>query len=347
MTLKRKFAILTEGRSDPHNAKTATSVLRYRGHEVVALLDSTEAGKTAGELLGVGDATPVKALLSEAPDADTLLIGTASAGGVFDESWRPVILEALSRGMDIISGMHVFLSDDDAFRAAAQTSGAELIDLRKNNETTIAKRLGLSDQSLRIHTVGNDCSVGKMAASIEVSRGLQRLNRDACFVATGQTGILIAGNGCPIDCVTADFINGAAEKLVLDRAEHEILLIEGQGSLVHPSYSSVTLGLLHGCAPHGLIFCYEVGRTHVARLEHVPIPSLRECVSLYETMAGIRSPCPVVGFALNGRKVSPEQGEAERLRVEAEFGLPACDVFRDGPDALVQAVLRFETTSKV
>jgi uncharacterized NAD-dependent epimerase/dehydratase family protein len=170
---------------------------------------------------------------------------------------------------------------------------------------------------------------------------LQRRGYDAKFIATGQTGIMIEGDGLPIDCVVADFVSGAAEKLVLQNQHHDILLIEGQGSLVHPSYSGVTLGLLHGCAPQALILCYEVGRERVTGVESVVIPPLAEIKRIYEVMSNIHQKCQVIGIGINSRKVSAAEAARERQRVQAEFGLPACDVLRDGPDELVDAVLRF------
>jgi uncharacterized NAD-dependent epimerase/dehydratase family protein len=180
-----------------------------------------------------------------------------------------------------------------------------------------------------------------MVTAIEVTRGLNERGVDAKFVATGQTGIMVEGDGLPIDCVVADFVSGAAEKLVLENQHHEVLLIEGQGSLVHPSYSSVTLGLLHGSLPHALILCYEVGRTCVTGVEHVAIPPLKEIQRLNEVMAGVFIPTKVIGIGMNGRRLTAAAAEDERRRVQDEMQLPVCDVFRDGPQVLVEAVQRF------
>jgi len=307
-------------------------------------LDSTQAGRRAGELLGVGDDVPVIARLDEAPQADTLLIGIAPPGGKVPVTWRRTILEALQRRMHVVSGLHDFLSDDPEFRQAAEQAGVTIFDVRKNNEKTIARRRGIRPDCLRIHTVGHDCSVGKMLAAIEVTRGLQRRGIDAKFVATGQTGIMIEGDGLPIDCIVADFVSGAAEKLVLQNQHHEVLVIEGQGSLVHPSYSGVTLALLHGCLPHALILCYEVGRTRVTGVEHVPIPPLPEIRRLNEIMAGIYMPTQVIAVAMNSSKVSAEEAEREREKMRALMGVPVCDVVRHGVEELVDAVIAFRDT---
>jgi uncharacterized NAD-dependent epimerase/dehydratase family protein len=336
------MAILVEGHANPLTAKTASCVLRYRPDEVVALLDATQAGRTADELLQVGGATPVVASLDDAPAANTLLIGIAPPGGRVPPAWRKIILDAIGRGMNVVSGLHEFLGDDPEFAAAAARTGAKLIDVRRSHERDVSNRRGLRDECLRIHTVGQDCSVGKMLVAVELTRALQAAGRDAKFVATGQTGIVIEGDGVPIDAVVADFVAGAIEKQVLAHQHHDVLVIEGQGSLAHPRYSAVTLGLLHGCAPHGLVLCYEAGRPHTYGMEHVPLTPLATLRGVYETMAGLVAPSRVIGVAINSRRLSDAEAAAERSRVLAELGLPACDVLRDGPGPLVDAILQLK-----
>ena len=346
MTQTRRIVVLTEGQTDPENAKTASCMIRYRPDEIVAVLDGTQRGKTSQDLLGVGGKLPVVGSLAEAPSANTLLLGTAPAGGKIPAPWRAIILDAISRGMNIWSGLHEFLSNDAEFVAAASKHGIQLIDVRKNSERDVASRKGLRGDCLRIHTVGHDCSVGKMVASVELTNGLKQRGHDAKFIATGQTGIMVEGDGCPIDCVVADFVAGAVEKMMLKNQHHEVLVVEGQGSLVHPSYSGVTLSLLHGCAPHALILVYEVGRNVVTDVEHVPIPPLAEIRRIYELMANVNVEydCRVIGIAMNSRRLSASEAELERERVRAEFGLPVCDVIRHGPDELVEAILKFKAS---
>jgi uncharacterized NAD-dependent epimerase/dehydratase family protein len=338
----RRLVILTEGHTDPHTAKTASCLIRYCRDEVVALLDSTQQGKTTQDLLGVGGDLPVVASLAEAPAANTLLLGIAPPGGKIPASWRPVILEAIACGMNVTAGLHDFLTEDPEFVAAAKKHHVTLTDVRKNDERDIARQLGIRQDCLRILTVGHDCSVGKMVTAVEVTQGLRQAGHDAKFLATGQTGIMVEGDGCPIDRVISDFVSGAVEKMVLRNQHREILLIEGQGSLVHPSYSGVTLSLLHGAMPHGMILCYEVLRDTVTGLEHLTIPPLAKIKELNEVMASVFRPCPVIGIAMNSRRVSAQEAEAERARRRAEFGIPVCDVIRDGPGELVQAVLAFQ-----
>src|SRR4029078_5803787 len=178
-----------------------------------------------------------------------------------------------------------FLSNDPEIGGAAAKKGVEIHDVRKNNERDVSNRINLREDCLRIHTVGQDCSVGKMLASVELAIALKARGYDAKFVATGQTGIMIEGDGSPVDCVFSDFVNGAVEKLVLANQHHDILLVEGQGALSHPRYSAVTLGLLHGCMPHGLILVYAAGRAHVLGMDYMQLPTLGQIVEANELMA--------------------------------------------------------------
>jgi uncharacterized NAD-dependent epimerase/dehydratase family protein len=332
------MVILVDGYTDPCTAKTAVCVIRYRPEEVAAVLDRSGAGGTSGQLLGVGGAIPVVAALADAPAANTLLLGIAPPGGKIPGHWRRIVLEALGRGMTVVSGLHEFLADDPEFVQAAARHGAALVDLRRSDERDVAQRGGFRPQCLRIQTVANDCSSGKMVAAVEVARGLQQAGLDAAFVATGQTGILVAGSGCAIDRVISDFVAGAVEKLVLANQHHEVIVVEGQGSLFHPRYSGVTLSLLHAAMPHGLIAGYEMGRKAVSGLPGVPLPPLRKLIEFYESAANLMHPCRVIGIAVNGIKFSDAEVEEECRRVEDEFQLPACDVIRHGPGKLVEAV---------
>lgn len=332
-----QIVLLTDGFSTPFLAKTAISMLRYRTADIVALLDATTPAKTTSELLGVGGDLPIVATLNAVPQADALYIGIAPPGGKLPPPWRPTILEALRRGMDVVSGLHDFLNDDAEYVQAAQASGSQLIDVRRNRFKSTAEHRQFRQGCVRVHAVGHDCSIGKMVASLEVQRGLVAAGEDAKFLATGQTGIMISGEGVPIDCVVSDFVNGAAEQLAYANQHHDYLLIEGQGSLTHPAFSAVTLGLLHGCAPDGLIYCYEVGRSHVKGLDNVAIPDLSRQLEFILTAANFRHPCRLIGVAINSRALSDEEAAAEVRRAEQLFGVPACDVYRDGAEKLVQA----------
>lgn len=337
-----RIVLLIDGFTDLRSTKSALGVLRYRPDDVIAVVDRTHAGKTAQDLLGLGGNTPVVATVQEAlaqGKADSLFLGLAPAGGGLPEAWRTIITEAIAAGLDIVSGLHVFLTDDPAFATLAEEKKVTLRDLRKTGFREAATRQGIREDCYRIHTVGTDCNLGKMITSLELTESLQARGRDAQFVATGQTGMMIADNGIAIDAVVADFINGAAEQLIRDHQKHEILLFEGQGSLTQPLFSSVTLGLLHGCLPDALILCHEPGRTHYRHTD-VPLAPLPTFVELYERMAGINHPCRIVGVALNSSGLSADEYTRERDRLRRELALPVADVIREGRDnVLVDAVL--------
>lgn len=335
----RRIVLLTEGHSEPVAGKTASCLLRYRTSEIVAVLDSTQSGRTAGDLFGVGGAIPVVASLAEAGPADELVIGIAPVGGRVPETWRPVLSEAIDRGMRIVSGLHDFVGDDAGFAAAARARGVEIHDVRRNDERDVARCETLREECLRILTIGQDISVGKMVTSVELARGLEARGVDAAFVATGQTGIMIAGDGCPIDRVVSDFVNGAVEKLVLRHQHHDVMIVEGQASITHPQYSGVSLGLLHGAAPHGMILVYEAARPHHLGMPHMPLPPLEHVIDAYERMAAFRGGGRVIGVAMNSRRLDAEAAEAERERVRAQLGLPVVDPIRHGSGELVDAVL--------
>ncbi|WP_425398495.1 DUF1611 domain-containing protein [Aeoliella sp.] len=339
----KNIVLLTDGASRSGSAKTATGVVRYRQQDVAAILDRDEVGSTAQQLFGFGSEIPVVGSLGEVPTADALFIGIAPAGGNLPEAWKPILLEALQRGVDVVSGLHDFLVNDPQLVAAARKHDAKLIDVRRNHEKTVADHASFPANNLRIHAVGHDCSVGKMVVTLEVERELQRRGANTRFLATGQTGIMIAGDGVPVDCVVADFISGAVEQMLLRNTDAEIMLVEGQGSISHPSFSGVTMGLLHGCAPQGMILCYEAGRTAVKGLPHVPLKSLSEYVRVYETIAGLRYPSRVIAVAVNGKNLDDAALDEEVRRVQDELGLPACDVYRHGAGVLADAVEKLRT----
>lgn len=336
----RRIALLTDGYSTPFLAKTAISILRYRTSDVACVIDSTGAATTAQALLGAGGDIPVVSNLGEVHDIDALYIGIAPPGGKLPEEWRTVVRQALMREMAVVSGLHDFITDDAEFVHLYREHGGSLIDVRKNSHKSTAKGVKFRPGCIRIHAVGHDCSVGKMVATVELERALKAKGHRAKFLATGQTGIMISGEGVPIDCVVSDFVNGAAEQLVQQNEDQDFLLIEGQGSIAHPAYSAVTLGLLHGSAPDGLIFCYEAGREMIKGFDDLKITPLKDQIHLFLAAANVRHPCQFIGMAINTRNLTPEAAKAEIARAEQDFGLPACDVYRDGSDKLVQASLQ-------
>lgn len=337
--MKRKMILLTEGYSDPHPAKTARNLIIYKREEVAAVFDRKNAGIMASELLGAGEDVPVIGSFEDFPDADTLVIGVATAGGKIPENMMEIIFEAVRRGLNVVSGLHDFVSDNNELREIARKNGVTLTDIRKNSEKEVTTRKNINMDCFRVLTVGNDCGIGKMVVALEIANDLKRNGYDAKFAATGQTGILIENGGIPIDAVVGDFLNGSAERLVRLNQEHDIMIIEGQASITHPRYSSVSLGLLHGSMPQALIMCYEMGRDYVRGFENIKIPPLTEIIRFNEIAASFMYPAKVIGVAINSRKYSGKDADAEKERISNETGLPACDVIRHGPQVLSEAVI--------
>ena len=334
-----RYLILAEGFSaDAHYGKTARGVLRYRRDDVVAILDSTRApGDTE-------DGVPVVQTVEDALSFDptTALVGVAPQGGRFPPAWRGILESCIANGIDVENGLHVFLADDPELSALAALHDVELRDLRRApHDLSTATGANLDVQATIVLTVGSDCAIGKMTVALELDLEARRRGLASVFVPTGQTGIAIAGWGIAVDAVVADFIAGAAERLVVEGAERggKLLWVEGQGAILHPLYSGVTLGLYHGSAPHLLVLCHVAGRGEiegVAGGPH-PIPPLRELVELYERMALPARPARVVAIALNTRSLDEDAARAAIAAAEAETGLPADDPVRFGAGKLLAA----------
>jgi uncharacterized NAD-dependent epimerase/dehydratase family protein len=345
----RQIAILAEGRFDWHDAKTAVGVIRYGQDRVVAVIDSTHAGDDAGAVLddptgparGIPVVANVAASLAYRPD--TLLIGIAPRGGHLPDAWRAELLLAIESGLDVVNGLHQFLEDDPALVEAARRRGVRLWDVRRPPEAT-AQRIATGQPhrpgSHVVYFAGTDCNVGKMTAALEVDREAQRHGLSSAFAATGQTGILIAGRGIPVDRYISDFVAGGVEALVLElTAEHDWVFVEGQGALGHPAYSAVTLGLVHGAAPDFLILCHQAGRPAIRGYESVPIPPLPAVRAMYEMAAAWLKPTRTVGVALNTFGLPADEARAALRAAEVETGLPAADPVRFGAGPLVDALL--------
>jgi uncharacterized NAD-dependent epimerase/dehydratase family protein len=337
-----RYLILAEGFSaDPHYGKTARGVLRYRRDDVVAILDST---RPAGELeAGVPVVGSVDDALPFNPT--TALVGVATQGGRFPPAWLGILKSCIAGGLDIENGLHVFLADDPELRELAARHQVELRDLRRPPpDLSTATGANLSVPGTIVLTVGSDCAIGKMTVSLELDREARSRGLRSIFVPTGQTGIAIAGWGIAVDAVVSDFIAGAAERLVVEGSERggELLWVEGQGAILHPVYSGVTLGLYHGSVPHLLVLCHEAGATEIegAGGGPHPIPPLHELVELHERLALPVRPAKVAAVALNTRRLSEDEARAAVAAAEAETGLPADDPVRFGAARLVDAVIR-------
>jgi D-glutamate N-acetyltransferase len=344
----RRLVILTEGEFGIHHAKTAMGVIRYGRDTVVAILDSTMAGRNLRELLPAHD-VPFVATMAEALQGevlpDGLLIGIAPTGGRLPEAWRTTILEAIGAGLDIHSGLHQFLGDDPEFASAAAAAGTRLIDYRRSPERmeTAVGRRHLPGKRV-ILTVGTDCAIGKMSVALEVVAAARRAGVSAVMVPTGQTGMMIEGWGVAVDRVISDFVQGTVEWLVEEgETRGDWIIVEGQGSLDHPAYSSVTLGLIHGATPEAMVMVHKPGMAEhdFAHLPeaHFPIARLPEFIRLHEAVAGLVAPSRVVAIALNTSLIADE-AEARRViaQTERETGLPAADPVRFGADGLWAAI---------
>src|SRR5512147_2972974 len=290
----RRLVILAEGQFAPHSTKTAYGVIRYGRDDVVAVLDSSRAGQNVASYLP-GHDIPVVATLGEAlarpnpPNA--LLIGIAPTGGRLPDAWRSTILAAIGAGLDVLSGLHMFLGDDPEFAAAAAARGTEIVDYRRppeRMETAVGRRHGPGKRV--ILTVGTDCAIGKMSVALELRRSALSAGDAAVFVPTGQTGMMIDGWGVAVDRVISDFVQGTVEWMVEEgEARGDWLIVEGQGSLDHPAYSSVTLGLIHGSTPHAMVMVHKPGLTE-HDFDHLPeasfpIARLPDFIALHETVA--------------------------------------------------------------
>jgi uncharacterized NAD-dependent epimerase/dehydratase family protein len=333
----RRLLLLAEGRSDdPHYGKTARGVLRYRPDDVAVLVDSTRGG---AEL----DGKPVVATVAEALrfEPNAALVGVATSGGRFPPAWRELLKECIAAGLDVENGLHEFISDDPELSALAADHGVELRDLRKAPPgLNVPTGANLTHAAKVVLTVGSDCAIGKMTVALELDREARRRGVRSEFIPTGQTGIAIAGWGISVDAVVADFIAGAAEQLVLGGVERggEVLFVEGQGSLLHPMYSGVTLGLLHGSAPHAYVLCHQAGSDVVDEDDRYPIPPLSQVAALYERISLIPRPAQVLAVALNTRALDEDAARAAVEAAERETGLPADDPVRFGAARLVDAL---------
>ena len=342
-----RFFLLAEGKFGPLSSKTANGVIRYSAERCVAVLDSTKAGKTSQEVLGFGGAIPVVATFDEGVrlGANALCIGIAPSGGGLPDSWRPWIRQAIEQKLEIWSGLHTFLGDDPEFAALQKQHGTPIHDLRKP-----PANLPISGGRVRdiaatvVLTVGSDCNIGKMTASLQLRDGLKQRGQRVAFAGTGQTGIMIEGWGIGVDAVVSDFVGGAAEQLTIDASKNaDIVLVEGQGSLIHPGYSAVTYGLIHGSLPHAFILCTQPSRQTIDSNDWVRIPPLKDLIELHELVMQYLRPAKVIGISMNTFDLSDAAARDAIQRAEDETGLPATDPVRYDAKPLVDAIESFHT----
>ena len=344
--MSERLAIFAEGLFARHTGKTGHGVIRYGTRQVVAVVDSTEAGRTANEVEPFClHPVPIVASVREAIDrgATTLLIGVAPTGGKLDPTWRPALLEAIEAGLSLEAGLHTQLADDPELAAAAERHGVELRDLRAAPpDLTVPKGPHSRPGSVRVvHSVGSDTVIGKKVVTLELDRAARERGLRSVYVPTGQTGVAIAGWGIAVDHVISDYVAGAAERLVLEGSERgDLLFLEGQGALFHPAYSGVTLGLLHGSAPDLLVLVHKPNAAAIRNYPDLPIPPLPELIAAYEAVAAPVRATRVAAIALNTADLDEAAALAAVAAAEEETGLVADDVVRFGAERVLDAVLQ-------
>lgn len=332
------LVILAEGCYGGQNTKIVSALVRYGSWPLVAAIDSTKAGKTSKAILGYGQDFPIVSNLQQAMQykPKALIIGIAVQGGELPDEWRAVILEAIENGLHVINGLHYFLSEDKQLAQKAAQKNVKLWDVRKPAVVNrVCKAITRPEKPKVILTVGSDCSCGKMFTSLELEKQL----KGSKFLATGQTGILVSGSGIPLDRLIGDFMAGVSEQLVLDnlnKAEN-YLIVEGQGSLIHPSFSGVTLALMHGCAPDAMILCHTVTRKTLKNFD-IPIPDIKRLVQIYEDAMAFVKPAKVIGIGLNCSGLDDKEAKIIIDETAKLTGLPVVDPVKTGVQPLVDKI---------
>jgi uncharacterized NAD-dependent epimerase/dehydratase family protein len=334
LNLPQPYLLFLGDVTEPGFAKTAFGLRDWAGERVVGEFACDSCTVT----LGLPKLTPAEA---RAKGARSLVVGIANSGGYIDESWMPSLLEALEAGLDIISGMHTKLEQTPQLKATAERLGRRLIDIRVPPKN-IPCGMGEKRTGLRLLTVGTDCALGKKYTALALAKAFQARGVDADFRATGQTGIMIAGGGMPMDAVVADFAAGAAELLSPNAAPGHWDVIEGQGSLFHPSYAGVSLALLHGSQPDVIVVCHHWGRTGMAGHEGFDLPTIDETIELNLQMGARTNPAVrCAGVSLNTSQLSDAEAAAVIAEESTRLGLPVADPIRGGEafEQLVDACL--------
>jgi uncharacterized NAD-dependent epimerase/dehydratase family protein len=332
VTLVPPYLLFLGDVRDPRQAKTATGLYYWRKDECLAQLRLPGCAADCG----LPDLNPGEAV---ARGAKSLLIGLAPIGGEIPDSWLPSFEAALRAGLDLVSGMHVRLGDAPRLRDLARQCGRSIIDVRAA-PSGLPVANGRRRTGKRLLTVGTDCGVGKMFAALSIEREMVSRGIHAEFRATGQTGIMIAGSGICVDAVVSDFTAGAAEVLSPDSSPEHWDIIEGQGSLFHPSFAGVTLSLLHGSQPDYLVMCHDAPRQMMVGIQGYPVPSIEQCIET-NLVAGrlVNADVSVIGICVNTSTLSDADARAYLRATAQRVGLPACDPVRTGVAAIVDRLI--------
>lgn len=341
-----RYLIFSEGQFGTPASKTGNSVIRYSGPNVAAVLDSRLAGKTVQDILGYGGDIPVVSSVDEgiARGADSLMVGIAVAGSELPPDARKAIRLSIDRGLHIWNGLHTFVADDPELGPLAKLKGVEVHDVRRPpaDLPVGAGRVRDLEQTV-VLAVGSDANLGKMTVMLQLRDAMKARGMRVSFAPTGQTGIFIDGWGVCVDAVVADFIAGASEAVTIQGAkDNDIVLVEGQGSILHPGYSGVSLGLLHGSLPHALIACHMPTRKTFRHNAWLPIPPIEDVIALHEALANPLRPVKTIGVSLNTVEMSDRDARAEIDRIAELTGLPTTDPVRYSTDPLVEAVVAFD-----
>jgi len=330
--IQRPYLLFLGDAKDQLGAKTAQGVADWRPDWCVGQLRLPGCNAD----LGLDDLTIEQAAEK---GVRTMIIGVANAGGFLGATWTESILNALDAGFDIASGLHIKLGDVDEIRDAAAKNGRQLFDVRHPSQE-FSTGTGLKRTGKRLLTVGTDCSLGKMYTSLAIEQTMREAGADTDFRATGQTGIFIAGGGVSVDCVVSDFIAGASEGLGPDAASDHWDIYEGQGSLFHPAYAGVSLGLLHGAQPDYLVLCHEPTRTHMRNLPHLPLPDLEVCLEANLQAARLTNPsAQFCGVSINTSALNDDERQNYLSETEARLGLPCVDPLKNGVSRIVERLL--------
>lgn len=333
LDLPRPYLLFLGDTPERGYAKTALGLRDWAAEHCVG-----ECGLPGGITIDLPRLTPRDA---KAAGARSLVIGVANPGGFIPESWIPVLIEALEAGLDLVGGMHAKLKDIPAIAAVAARLNRRLIDVR-TPPSQIPVANGKKRTGKRLLTVGSDCALGKKYAALAIARAFKGRGVDADFRATGQTGIMIAGGGMPIDAVVSDFVAGAAEVLSPDNKADHWDVIEGQGSLFHPAYAGVSLGLLHGSQPDVIVVCHDISRQHVLGYPTYPLPTPAEVIDLTLHLGSRTNPnIRCAGVSLNTSSLDASEATRLLARQQEALDMPVADPIRGGPafEALVDACL--------
>lgn len=345
LTASDRIALLMHEGLQGAKGKTGISLLRYSELSIVAVVDEQSPGRSLSELIGISRPVPIVASVAEALSYQptVLMIGIAPSGGALPEAWWQEVKQAVAAGLSVVNGLHTPMATDPQLSSLLKP-GQSIWDVRREPQgLTVGSGKARSLPCLRVLTVGTDMSVGKMSTSLELNRAAQERGLQSRFLATGQTGLMLGHDGIPLDAIRIDFASGAVEQIMMRYGyDHDILFVEGQGSLMNPA-STATLPLMRGSQPTHLVLVHRAGQTHIQHFADVPIPPLPKVIQVYETVAsagGSFADVKVVAIALNTFHLDEEEAQQAIEQAQLETGLPCTDVIRFNAEPILDAILK-------